>query len=194
MAEFQPAFDGTTRIEGGHVDDSQDSGGETYMGISRKWNPNWVGWAIIDAQKNLPNFPASLATIVGLYDKVKAFYRSDYWEVLKGDQIPSQAVAEELFDTAVNVSKKTAVEFLQDALNALNRNGATYDDIAVDGGMGPVTIKALSSYLEDDQDDLLLAVMNGLQLSYYIDAMRRNPVKEKYARGWIRNRVMIAHG
>lgn len=191
MADFEPAFDGTSGIEGGHVDDPDDTGGETYMGISRKWNPNWSGWAIIDAQKNLPNFPANLATAAGLYDKVKAFYRSDYWEVLKGDQIPSQAVAEELFDTAVNVSKETAVKFLQDALNALNRNEKIYDDMKVDGGIGPITIAALTRYLEDDEDDLLLTVMNGLQLNYYIEVMRRNPVKEKFARGWIRNRVQL---
>ena len=39
MADFNDAFDETMGHEGGYVNDSNDAGGETYRGISRRFNP-----------------------------------------------------------------------------------------------------------------------------------------------------------
>ncbi|MBW1801582.1 MAG: hypothetical protein JRJ85_12745, partial [Deltaproteobacteria bacterium] len=44
MAKFDEAFEKTTAIEGGYVFDPDDAGGETYKGISRRFNPSWGGW------------------------------------------------------------------------------------------------------------------------------------------------------
>ena len=39
--------------EGGYANVKNDKGGETYRGITRKNNPTWRGWAIIDKAKPL---------------------------------------------------------------------------------------------------------------------------------------------
>lgn len=51
MATFNDAFKKLVKTEGSYVCDSDDSGGETYRGISRRYNPKWEGWNIIDTYK-----------------------------------------------------------------------------------------------------------------------------------------------
>ena len=51
MANFEDAYKKLLIKEGGYVHDSDDSGGETYRGISRRYNPTWEGWDIIDTYK-----------------------------------------------------------------------------------------------------------------------------------------------
>lgn len=51
MADFDKAYFRTCKFEGGYANDKNDSGGETYKGISRVHNPKWGGWKIIDSYK-----------------------------------------------------------------------------------------------------------------------------------------------
>ena len=51
MANFGDAFKKLSIKEGGYVNDKDDAGGETYRGISRKYNPTWQGWNMIDQYK-----------------------------------------------------------------------------------------------------------------------------------------------
>ena len=51
MAYFGDAFKKLSIKEGGYVNDKDDAGGETYRGISRKYNPTWQGWTMIDSYK-----------------------------------------------------------------------------------------------------------------------------------------------
>lgn len=51
MANFKIALDKVLSREGGYINDPDDKGGETYKGISRKYNPDWKGWRIIDNTK-----------------------------------------------------------------------------------------------------------------------------------------------
>ena len=100
--------------------------------------------------------------------------------------IPSQMIAEELFDTGVNMGIHRSVRFLQESLNLLNRNQKNYEDIKEDGLLGPGTLNALEIYLENDDSPFLLKIMNILQGHHYIEYMRRQPNQEKYARGWLK--------
>ena len=122
MANFGKAYQATMGHEGGYSKDADDLGGETYRGIARKFNPGWTGWAKIDAAKRTRGFPTSLDRDTALQNDVSAFYKQHYWDKFQGDAIPNQAIADELFDTGVNLGIPRAVEFLQRALNTLNRN------------------------------------------------------------------------
>ena len=55
MANFDIEFDKLIFTEGGYVNDPDDAGGETYLGISRKHNPKWDGWKKIDSFKYISN-------------------------------------------------------------------------------------------------------------------------------------------
>ncbi len=194
MADFQAAFTRTLKHEGGYADVSDDTGGETYKGISRRWYPDWPGWSIIDNIKQTHSGPAlnqGLAKSDSLAQSVLEFYKPEYWDPLHCSGIDSQAVANELYDTAILMGKKWATRFLQRALNTLNQNQAFYPDITVDGRMGPGTLRATKDCLSVNNESLLVKVMDGLQLARFINIMDKDPTQEKFARGWITHRISI---
>ena len=191
MAIFKQAFQTTMGHEGGYVHDKDDAGGETYRGVARKFHPEWEGWDLIDSyDKNGEDFPDILNNDKNIQEKVEGFYRQKFWDRFLGDHIPDQGIAEELFDTGVNMGTGRAVKFLQEGLNILNRNEVLYDDIKIDGGFGPKTLNTLKSHLNKDDPQYILKIMNILQGMHYINYMKEAPVQEKFARGWLK-RVKI---
>ena len=186
MADFEKAYEKTMGHEGGYTNDPNDAGGETYKGIARVYNPSWSGWEIIDAAKQDTNFPYNLDDNLDLQYNVKAFYKAKYWDVNRLDDVNDQTVAEELFDTGVNMGIGRAARFLQISLNYLNRNGALYNELVVDGAIGPMTLKALNIVLDDGDCDVLMSMLNTLQGMHYMKYMDRNPVQKRFARGWFR--------
>lgn len=119
MAKFDKEFDKVILAEGGYVNDPDDAGGETYLGISRKNNPKWVGWEVIDDIKKkygTKNITSRLKKDVTLTNSAKLLYKQNYWDVLELDDIPSQGIAHQLFDTCVNCGKTTAISIAQQVL------------------------------------------------------------------------------
>jgi lysozyme family protein len=186
MASFDQALPEVLAHEGGYVNDPDDRGGETYKGVARRLNGDWAGWRRVDRARRERGFPASLERDRELQRLVREFYKQHYWDKFQGDAIAEQAVADELFDTAVNLGVARAVNFLQRALNVLNRNGTLYPDLVDDGVFGARSLAALNAYLARDAAALLLKVLNILQGMHYIDFMTRSPVQEKFARGWLK--------
>lgn len=192
MADFKQAYDITMSHEGGYVNDPNDVGGETYKGIARKYHPNWKGWVIIDSERIFTSsFPNRLSVKDNLQVFVCNLYRQLYWDIFDGDNMPNQVIANQLFDIAVNMGTYRAVKFLQSGLNILNRNGENYSDIIEDGQFGSMTFNALNSYLSFDSPNYLLKTIIILRGMHYINYMRKSPIQEKFARGWL-NRVMIS--
>ena len=114
MADFNTAWERTARFEGGYVNDPSDSGGETYNGISRRYNPNWRGWKVVDEQKKKQNFPNNLKDRKGeLLILEKDLYKKVYWDGVWGDKNANQKVANDLYDTAVNMGVGTSIKLTQ---------------------------------------------------------------------------------
>ena len=194
MANYFEAYKKTMRHEGGYVDDPADAGGETFMGISRKFNRDWKGWSVIDAMcvDKSQHFPLCLSQSQRLLNLVQLFYKERYWNIFNGDEIKDQAIAEEMFDTGINVGTHRAILFLQQGLNYLNRNGEIFDDLVEDGAFGAKTMEAFFKLSVKTTDiDLLIKIMNVLQGMHYLDYMKKSPVQEKYCRGWFK-RVNIS--
>ena len=190
MANFNEAYNITLGHEGGYSNDPDDVGGETYKGVARSYYPDWAGWTTIDAAKSDTHFPNNLQGNDALDALIKQFYKENYWNLFWGDRIPNQAVANELFDTGVNMGVGRAVKYLQKALNLLNRNQKNYPDVVEDGAFGNNTLLSLKIYLDIDDESFLLKIMNILQGMHYIDYMTKSPTQEKFARGWLK-RVSI---
>ena len=117
MADFNISVKDTLVHEGintnmGYVNDPTDRGGETIAGIARKFHPNDPIWALVDSAKK-GNFPQNLKDIPGILDKIKDFYRANYWNKVNGDELKSQKIANILFDTAVLEGYTAAIKRAQ---------------------------------------------------------------------------------
>jgi len=177
MANFKEAFDITMGHEGGYTHDPDDVGGETYRGIARRYNPDWYGWRVIDEDK--PNINDD-----ELDPHVRSFYKQRYWDVNLLDDFP-QSIANEMFDTGVNMGIGRAAKFLQECLNYLNRNDSLFPDLVVDGKIGNKSLNALNAVIPKDEH-ILLVMLNVCQGRHYMDYMKKSPTQEKYARGWFK--------
>lgn len=187
MADFDAAYTITSAHEGGYVNDPLDRGGETYRGIARVHHPDWRGWKRIDAQRGKEGFPKSLNADRTLQTNVKSFYKQAYWDRFQGDEVADQAVANELYDTGVNMGVRRAVRFLQSSLNLLNRNQRDYEDLIIDGWFGGKSLETLSKLLKKDRrSDALVKMMNIQQGARYVEIMARDSSQERFARGWIK--------
>lgn len=193
MANFLEAYQITCAHEGGYVNDPDDVGGETYKGISRKYNPSWRGWLVIDQLKTEPNFPQTAYDSVPLNAMVGDFYKANYWDVNLLDQFDSQNLGNEMFDTGVNMGISRAAKFLQQSLNYLNKNGSLYADITEDGKIGKNTLAALDACMSYQGDSYIYKILNLLQGNHYLDYMSDSPTQEKYAYGWLKRVDFIKH-
>jgi lysozyme family protein len=183
---FEEAFKKTLGHEGGYVCDPDDTGGETYKGISRNNWPSWEGWKIIDkAKRPRRKFPKCLDTNEKLTEEVQEFYKGEFWDKLKGDEVAakSRMVAIELFDTAVNCGHKRAIKFLQ---RSLTMNGyGFYGKVLDDGKIGDLTLNALDVVLPKYESQIVKG-QNGEQYTNYVRIVKRRPANKKFFRGWLK--------
>lgn len=115
MADFLIADKLRVGNEGGYANVVGDRGGETWRGIARKAHPKWEGWKIIDSLRNKQGFPIILNENKRLQELELEFYKVTFWDVIKGDKLKHQEVANVLYDSAVNMGPKQAVKLAQRA-------------------------------------------------------------------------------
>jgi lysozyme family protein len=119
MAEFIKAHKETLKIEGGYANDPVDNGGETWKGIARKFHSSWLGWRIIDkVKKENPGATANQLNRLLMPEKdlerlELAFYKVEFWDMIKGDQINDQATASMIYDNAINIGITPAIRMAQ---------------------------------------------------------------------------------
>jgi len=113
----------TLREEGGYVDDPNDPGGATNMGITLATYRQWSGDPALG--------PAQVRGMT--LRTARAIYRSLYWNPLRADALPA-GVDLSVFDMGVNAGIWPSARLLQRAL------GFTGEEI--DGCIGPETLEA----------------------------------------------------
>ena len=106
--------------EGGYVDHLRDPGGATNKGITQKTYDSW--------RDRKGQSRQSVRSITS--DEVAAIYRRDYWDAIKGDDLPA-GIDYCVFDFAVNSGIDRASRYLQSAVGSPS-----------DGKIGPATIAA----------------------------------------------------
>ncbi|WP_026465062.1 glycoside hydrolase family 108 protein [Adhaeribacter aquaticus] len=186
MANFLLAYNITKKAEGGWSDNPKDRGGQTWKGVARNMHPKWKGWELVDNAKKKPGFPTSLYKLVDLQKLVLKFYKIHFWDVNLLDQVQNQEVANEIFDTGVNMGPGVPVRFVQRAINFLNKGGQLAPNLKVDGVCGPATVAAINQYPYPTR---LLKTLNGLQVARYVEIVEKDPTQEVFANGWIEQRV-----
>jgi lysozyme family protein len=179
MNAIEMLLEGLLDREGGYSNNPADRGGPTNFGITEQ-----VARAY-GYQGDMRALPR---------DTAKAIYRKRYWAAPRFYDVSLRypALAAELFDTGVNMGPKRAAEFLQRALNVLNRQHTDYPDINVDGDLGDMSLAALDGYRTkrgSDGENVLLHMVDAFQAVRYVEIAEANPSQETFEYGWIRSRV-----
>jgi lysozyme family protein len=153
MADFGPAVAKTLIREGGSrfTDNADDRGGATKYGISQRAYPN-----------------LDIANLTE--DGARAIYKRDYWDKVCGDLLKSQAVAENVFDTAVNMGSTTATKLVQMILG-----------IAIDGKFGPGTLDAANK----TDEKAFLSEFTLAKVARYAAICNKDRSQAKFLLGWI---------
>lgn len=183
MAEFKKSLGKILGVEGFYSNNPNDKGGETYKGISRKRNPDWHGWIIVEECRKFTDFPKILERDEHLQQYVYDLYKEQYWDKVAGDFIMSQDVAEELFDISVNMGVKTAVRFLQASINLLNKNQKSFPEIDIDGIIGVKTYSTLNRFCNEKS---IIKCLNGFQWERYKDLCEKDETQEIFFEGWLK--------
>lgn len=177
--EIETLIDKVIAREGDFSDHPADRGGPTRWGVTE---------AVARAHSytgNMRHFPREEAVTI---------YKRKYWLRPGFDRIAKHApaIASELFDTGINMGTRTATGFLQRALNALNRNGRDFKDVAVDRVIGGETLAALAAFLGRrgaKGETVLLRAIEALQGSRYIELAEKRPANQAFLYGWLANRI-----
>lgn len=174
-------IDGIITREGGYVDNKSDLGGSTKFGVTEKV-ARAAGY-----QGAMQDFPRQLA--VEIY--TKQYVIAPHFDLVA---TVSPAIAEECIDTAVNMGTSIPGPWLQRVLNALNLSGTLYQDLKVDGQIGPTTIGALKiflNYRSSDGERVVLRALNCLQGARYIELTEARQANRAFVYGWLLNRVGV---
>ena len=142
--------------EGGYVFDLDDPGGETNMGICALFYIN------LDV-KNLTK------------ERATAIYKYDYWLEAGMEGILQENAVLQIFDMCVNARSKR--HGFTKVIKIVQQLTGTKED----GYMGPITRRAVNTYLGDFAHDFAHA-----RKVYYEHRCEQNPVLKKYLKGWFR--------
>jgi len=165
--------------EQGYVNDPSDRGGETRYGITEK-----------KARKHGYKGPMCDLSLIF----AKAIFKSDYWQLPKFHlaALHSEKIGAKLFDMGVICGVYFASHSLQRALNSLNNEEKYYLDIKVDGIIGSRTLDRVSRFVTlrgREGIGIMLKILNGLQVSRFMELSEHNKTQERFFYGWINKRI-----
>jgi lysozyme family protein len=118
------------RSEGGYTNNPKDPGGMTNLGVTRT---NWELYLDRDVTE------ADMRALTP--EMVKPFYKKNYWDRIRGDELPS-GVDYAAYDLAVNSGTGRAAKYLQQIAG-----------VTADGVIGPRSIEAIKNCDAEDVVD-----------------------------------------
>ena len=181
MAKIEEALDILYRLEFSNEDNVLEQNatedGWTFMGIYQGAHPDLDIWKAIRQKMQQYNGDMKLVGSM-MYNNalvremVQAFYKKEFWDKARLDDVNSQQMANEVFIAGVNMGMKKAMMLAQRLV------GTTQDGI-----VGNKTIKAMNSF-----DDAVFDEMyDVLEVDYY-EKLGAKPKFTRFVKGW-RNRA-----
>jgi len=157
---WETAFQMVLNHEGGFVNNPKDPGGMTNLGVTKKVWEEFVGREV-DEREMRALTP----------DAVKPLYKKNYWDKIKGDQLPS-GVDYAAYDLAVNSGVGRAAKYLQQIAG-----------VPADGLIGPQSIEAINACPAEEVVDALCDMR--------LDFLKRLPTWNTFGKGWERRVVEV---
>jgi len=184
----QTYIDTTIKHEGGdkYTNDPDDSGGETKWGVTKKATLKYKEYF------HLYNWNGDIKTMPLAF--AQDIYAYEYYMVPKFNLVAKEShmIAQELFDTSINLGVQSPSNWLQQILNVLNNQQEYYKDIKEDGLIGSGTVNALRAFLDkrgSEGEKVLYNMLNIMQGNFYIRLAIKREKDEKFIFGWVSSRV-----
>lgn len=169
MADFNRFLPILLKHEGGFVHHPSDPGGPTNRGITLA--------TFTHCARELLGIAPTLEALRELTEPQAAvIYKTLYWDVIRGDAIASQSIANIVCDFQVNAGSRAA-QMLQGVLNDMG----TRPRLATDGVIGRKTLLAMDAV----EPHRLHALYKARRTDYYRDLARRRPSLARFLRGWL---------
>ena len=106
-------------------------------------------------------------------ERIIKFYKSLFWDEIKGDNILSQTFAESFFDFGVNAGVPTATKIVQKLIGVKD-----------DGDFGPTSLYVLNCELLENQQEIFTE-FSVKKIDRYKDIVIGTKTKIKYLNGWL---------
>lgn len=150
---WDKCFEMVLKHEGGYVNHPKDPGGRTNLGVTQRAWEEYVGRSVDETEMR------ALTPEI-----VKPFYKSRYWDRIKGDDLPS-GVDYAAYDLAVNSGVGRAAKYLQSIAG-----------VPSDGVIGPKSIAAIKDCPADEMVD----AMCDMRLEF----LKKLPTWDTFGKGW----------
>jgi len=157
---WEMAFQMVLKHEGGYVNNPKDPGGMTNLGVTKKVWEEYVGHSVDE------NIMRGLTP-----DMVQPLYKKNYWDRIKGDQLPD-GVDYAAYDLAVNSGVGRAAKYLQQIAG-----------VPADGMIGPKSIEAIKACPAEEVVDALCDMR--------LEFLKRLPTWTTFGKGWERRVVEV---
>lgn len=152
-ANWDLCFELVLKSEGDFSDNPKDPGGMTNLGVTKR---NWERY--LDRNVSEAEMRALTPEVV------KPFYKSKYWDKIRGDDLPS-GIDYAAYDFAVNSGVNRASKWLQKIAG-----------VTVDGIIGPKSLEAINSCDAEDVIDALCDMR--------MDFLKDLSTFETFGKGW----------
>ena len=139
--------------EGGYVNHPSDPGGMTNLGVTKRVWEEFVGHPVDEA-----------AMRALTPDMVKPLYKKNYWDKIKGDQLPA-GIDYAAYDLAVNSGTGRAAKYLQ-------RIAGVPDD----GVIGPKSMEAIMACNPEETVDAICEMR--------LEFLQKLPTWGTFGKGW----------
>jgi len=146
-------FSMVLKHEGGFVNHPKDPGGMTNLGVTR------TNWELYLGRKVTEDEMRALTP-----DIVKPFYKKNYWDKIKGDDLPS-GVDYAAYDLAVNSGTGRAAKYLQQIAG-----------VTADGVIGPKSLEAIKACDPEETVDAICDMR--------MDFLKGLNTFETFGKGW----------
>ncbi len=176
-ADFKPFFNHVIKVEGKAFTVTKfDRGGATKFGVTFQTFYRFCDLEKIaiqcDKDADSKVTPKDLARLI--LGEVKPIYKTYYWDIIKGDQIDNQAIAEFVTDFVVNSgATKSKISLIQKIVN-----------VKQDGIFGTQTINAINRH----NPKLLFEKLYKFRVNFYKRICANDRTQSKFYKGWI-NRI-----
>lgn len=156
--------------------------GLTFFGIYQSAHPTLSIWntinQVLKSESDTKKAGPILIKDSELLKQVNIFYKKEFWDKMRLDEINSQHIANEIFIFGVNVNWKIAIKEAQKLIG-----------VATDGIIGTQTLKALNNYDEHVFDKKF----DDVEIVYYEQIVKNKPHLAHNLKGWINRALYVVN-